>query len=190
MRVSEGGTRVREAESGARPRRFGEAMRRAREAGADEARGAGAREAGARAGASRRAAASGKDAALAGRRDGLREEERAAPAAAPPRAAARPVEPAGAASLRAILRALPVAIDASRVRDGAPLSLSLGRALEVDLRAAPAGVELVLRPDPRLARAAEAELPALVASLRSRGIAVARAEVRGRGAPRAGGRAR
>ncbi|HEX9053083.1 MAG TPA: hypothetical protein VF841_21325, partial [Anaeromyxobacter sp.] len=90
------------------------------------------------------------------------------------------VEAAAPAELRAVIRALPVAIDAARVREGAPLTLSLGRALDVHVRAGQAGVEVVLRPDPRLARAAEAELPALVASLRSRGILVARAAVRAR----------
>ncbi len=184
MRVSDAGARSRETPGGARSRRFGDAMRRAREGGAA------AGEAGARTASSRRVSADAKDAALAGRRGGFRDEERAATAGgiihAPGQGTAiAPSEPSGAAELRAVLRALPVAIDVSRVREGAPLSLALGRALEVDLRAAPAGVEVVLRPDPRLARAAEAELPALVASLRARGIAVARAEVRARGGARA-----
>jgi hypothetical protein len=83
--------------------------------------------------------------------------------------------------LAALVRALPAAVDASRVRDGAPLALSFGRSLEVDLRSGAAGIEVVLRPDPRLARAADAELPRVVAALRARGIAVGRAEVRPRG---------
>jgi hypothetical protein len=87
--------------------------------------------------------------------------------------------------LAALVRTLPAALEASRVRDGAPLALSFGRSLEVDLRSGTAGVEVVLRPEPRLVRAAEAELPRVVAALRARGIAVARAEVRARGgAPR------
>jgi hypothetical protein len=184
--VSEGATRPREAPAAARSRQFADAMRRARQGGAADARGAAAREAGSRAAQGRRAVADGKDAALAGRRDGSREEERLATAAAPvgaavqgPPATAAAGAPA-AAELRAVIRALPVAVDASRVREGAPLTLSLGRALDVDVRAGREGVEVVLRPDPRLARVAEAELPGLVASLRSRGIAVSRAEVRAR----------
>src|SRR6266511_2261637 len=47
-----------------------------------------------------------------------------------------------------------------------------------------AGIEVVLRPEPRLLRAAEAELPRVVEALRLRGVEVARAEVR----PRQGGR--
>jgi hypothetical protein len=187
MRVTEGGARAQEAPGGPRSRRFGEAMRRARDGGASEARGAADREAAARAPGSRRVSADGRDSRLGKRREELREEERAASTGFAAHggghgtAIAGAGEIAGPADLRPVLRALPVAIDASRVREGAPLSLSLGRALDVDLRAAPAGVEVVLRPDPRLARAAAAELPALVAALRSRGIAVARAEVRARG---------
>jgi hypothetical protein len=188
MKVNEGGDRVREAPSGAGSRRFGDALRRVREG---EARGVAAREMGSRAASSRRVAGDAKDAGLSARRGGFRDEERALAAGppAPPPVSGQPaaLAPAGSvvtAELRSVLRALPAAIDASRVREGAPLSLSLGRALDVDLRAAQAGVEVVLRPEPRLARAAEAELPALVASLRSRGIAVARAEVRARGGTR------
>ncbi|HET8542823.1 MAG TPA: hypothetical protein VFL83_23315 [Anaeromyxobacter sp.] len=175
----------RQAPAGAGSRGFAEALRRVRDRAAGGARDAAARDAAARAGLARRRSADGEDARLAGRRGAFRDVERAgeagpAPAAAHRAPSAPPADVAGAAELRAVLRALPVAIEAARVRDGAPLSLSLGRALEVDLRAAAAGVEVVLRPDPRLARAAAAELPALVAALRSRGIAVARAEVRPR----------
>lgn len=186
MRVTEGGTRSRAAPGAGRSRGFADAMRRARQGAAADARGATAREAGFRSASARRTAADGKDAALAGRRDGAREEERLVASAAPPPPAAQwtaapgAVEAAAPAELRAVIRALPVAIDAARVREGAPLTLSLGRALDVHVRAGQAGVEVVLRPDPRLARAAEAELPALVASLRSRGILVARAAVRAR----------
>jgi hypothetical protein len=88
--------------------------------------------------------------------------------------------------LAAVARAVPIAISTGRLHDGAPLTLSFGRSLAVDLRSGAAGVELVLVPDARLARAAEAELPRIVSALRLRGVAVARAEVR----PRAGGRAR
>jgi hypothetical protein len=98
-----------------------------------------------------------------------------------PRAAPSPV--AGEPSipeLRAILRALPVAVETARLQDGAPLELAFGRALSVELRAGRAGLEIALRPDASLARAAAAELPALLRALRARGIAIARAEVRGR----------
>jgi hypothetical protein len=89
--------------------------------------------------------------------------------------------------LAAVARAVPVAIAArGGLADGAPLALSFGRSLDVELRAGPAGIELTLLPDARLSRAAEAELPRVVAALRQRGVAVARAEVR----PRTGGRAR
>jgi hypothetical protein len=188
MRVNEGGDPVREAPPVARSRTFGDALRRVREGAAGEARGAAAREAGSRAASSRRTAGDAKGAGLVARRSGFRDEERdlgtAPPVPSPFSGQATALALAGpvaTAELRAVLRALPAAIDASRVRVGGPLSLSLGRALDVDLRAARAGVEVVLRPEPRLARAAEAELPALVASLRARGIAVAKAEVRVRG---------
>jgi hypothetical protein len=89
--------------------------------------------------------------------------------------------------LAAVARAAPVAIAArGGLADGAPLALSFGPSLAVELRAGPAGVELRLLPDARLARAAEAELPRVVTALRLRGVAVARAEVRSR----AGGSAR
>ena len=101
--------------------------------------------------------------------------------AAPPRDDLAPTP-----ELAAVARAVPVAISSGRLADGAPLSLSFGRSLDVELRAGSEGVELRLVPEARLARAAEAELPRIVHALRARGVAVARAEVR----PRAGGRAR
>jgi hypothetical protein len=123
------------------------------------------------------------------RREAFGEAERQAPAASltmtqPPPASPRPE---GTSELRAVVRALPVAIEAARVREGAPLSLSLGRALSVDLRRGAGGLEVVLRPVATLQRAAAAELPGLVESLRARGITVARAEVRAQpnGAPAA-----
>jgi hypothetical protein len=97
-------------------------------------------------------------------------------------------DPAPAADLAAVVRALPVAVEAARVRAGEPLALSFGRSLDVDLRSGAGGVELVLRPEPRLARAADAELPRIVAALRARGIAVARAEVRTRRGAKRGAR--
>jgi hypothetical protein len=87
-----------------------------------------------------------------------------APAVAPP------------TELSAVARALPPAVAA--LAGPGRLSLSFGPSLEVDLRATAAGIEVVLRAEPRLARAAEAELPRVVAALRARGVAVARAEVR------------
>ncbi len=176
MRVSEGASKPSGSADATRTKRFADALRRARpERNALAARPAAA--SAARAPVARRGEADRKDAALAARRDGFREEERASAPAGP--AAAPPSVPEPAApELRALVRALPPAIAAARVRDGAPLSLSFGRSLGVDIRVAPAGVELVLRPDARLARGAEAELPRLVAALRARGLAVARAEVR------------
>jgi hypothetical protein len=109
------------------------------------------------------------------------DEERSVSASAPASAPARPPEPASAPELRAAVRSLPVAIQAARLRSGEPLALSFGRSLDVEIRAGATGIEIALRPDPRLSRAAEAELRALVATLRARGIAVARAEVRARG---------
>jgi hypothetical protein len=107
--------------------------------------------------------------------------ERNAPAPPlPPGLAAAPE--LAAPELRAVVRALPVAIQTFGLREGAPLALSLGRSLDVELRAARGGVELVLRPERRLARACEAELAALVSALSARGISVVRAAVRARAA--------
>jgi hypothetical protein len=82
--------------------------------------------------------------------------------------------------LRALVRALPIAVETFGVARGAPLALSFGRALEVELRSVAGGIELVLRADSRLARACAAGMPGLVAALERRGISVVRAEVRGR----------
>lgn len=105
----------------------------------------------------------------------------AAPLAAAARAAADLVPvccPAPASiALRAAVRALPPVIEAARLRDGARLALTLGGALAVDLRGGAAGVEVTLRPEAALGQAAAAELPALVAALRARGVRVARAEL-------------
>ncbi len=89
--------------------------------------------------------------------------------------------------LAAAVRTLPFAIACATAAGGGPLALSFGRSLDVELRPGVAGVEVVLRPEPRLLRAAEAELPRLVEALRLRGVAVASAAVRPRGG---GGRAR
>jgi hypothetical protein len=87
-------------------------------------------------------------------------------------------DPAPAPELAAVARAAPPLV-AARGPGGAPLALSFGPSLSVELREAPAGVAVLLRPGPGLARAAEAELPRLVAALRVRGVSVARAEVGG-----------
>jgi hypothetical protein len=92
-----------------------------------------------------------------------------------------PAEPDGAApEIAALLRALPVSMTASREPREVSLSLTFGRSLHVELRARPEGIDLVLRPDDRLRGAATAELPRIVAALGARGIAVGRAEIRGR----------
>lgn len=80
-------------------------------------------------------------------------------------------------ALRAGVRALPAVIEAARLHDGAELTLAMGSALGVDLRGGADGVELTLRPEAPLARAAAAELPALVDALRARGVRVVRAGV-------------
>jgi len=85
-----------------------------------------------------------------------------------------------------VVRALPPAIAAARVREGAPLTLSFGPALGVDLRRGAEGLEVTLRPAVALERAAAAELPGLVAALRARGLRVSRAEVRQGGPSDAG----
>jgi len=99
-------------------------------------------------------------------------------------------DPAPVPEVAAIARAAPPLVTAHGP-GGAPLALSFGPSLAVELREAPAGVAVLLRPGPGLERAAEAELPRLVAALRVRGVSVARAEVGGRpGTPERGSRGR
>jgi hypothetical protein len=174
MRVNDSTASQRSADM-ARTGRFGEALRRAR-AGNAAARGAATASTAGRRPETRRAAALRGEQAEAVRR----EEARAAATTDPARAGAPP-EDAAVPELAALVRTLPVAIAAARAREGAPLALSFGRSLDVELRSGAAGVEVLLRPEPRLLRAAEAELPRVLAALRLRGIAVARAEVRARG---------
>ncbi|HEY6101020.1 MAG TPA: hypothetical protein VIW03_16405 [Anaeromyxobacter sp.] len=188
--MNEGGAaRPGEARGPARTRRFGDALRTAGRAAARVATGgaapASAAPIAARAAASRRTAADRADDALRSRRDGFREEARIAEPQPPPAAAMREADAITVPELHALVRTLPLAMRTFGVREGAPLALSLGRSLEVELRAAPRGLELVLRPEPRLARATEAELRGVVAALAAKGIAVARAEVRAR--PAGGG---
>jgi hypothetical protein len=176
-------------------RRFGEALRTATRtarpglAGAAPA-GEELPSAAARTVATRRAAADRSDDALRGRREAFREEARLAPpppsTTAQAEAQVRAADPLSTPELRALVRTLPLAIQTFGVREGAPLALSFGRSLDVEIRTPPRGakgVELVLRPEARLARAAESELRGVVAALAAKGIAVARAEVRARGAP-------
>jgi hypothetical protein len=84
--------------------------------------------------------------------------------------------------LREAARAIPPAIWAGRLQGGAAVELTFGRELSVELRQGAAGIEIAVRTDAALARAARVDLPALVRSLRARGVDVVRAEVRG-GAP-------
>jgi len=165
-------------------RPFGDLLARARREArrAADARGAPL----AKEGSLRRVAADRGAATLRVRRTGFDDGERIRAEARPPGSAN--AEPAadvagapGSASLRAAIRAAPSAIQAASVRAGAPLRIDLGRALSVELARGRGGVEVVLRPEPRFAREAAAELPGLVRALRARGIPVARAEVRPRG---------
>jgi len=74
-----------------------------------------------------------------------------------------------------------VALAAGTLGDRAYVEVRLGSELGVRLTRAPTGVEVVLEAAPSLRRAAEAELPGLLAALRARGLSPARAEVRERG---------
>jgi hypothetical protein len=97
----------------------------------------------------------------------------------------RPTGPA-LPELREAARAIPPAIWAGRLSGGAAIELSFGRDLSVELRQGAGGLELSIRTAPALTRAAQVDLPALVRTLRGRGVEVVRAEVRGR--PRGGDR--
>lgn len=203
MRVEAGARAVGPDGAGACAGRFDEALARAGRTGRDREEAPGVRAGrdrdegpAARTGRGRnnegaRAAARPRDVRKAGgpapRPEGIGAPAAGLAAPAPDRALAL-AEVAPVPELAAAVRVLPVAVAALRSPAGAPLTLSFGRSLEVELRATPAGVDLVLRPAPGLARAAEAELPRLVAALRVRGVTVAHAEVRSRG--QRGGRAR
>jgi hypothetical protein len=71
-----------------------------------------------------------------------------------------------------------VALAAQRLGDRPAVELTFGRDLRVSLLRGERGVEVVLTPAVGLRRAADAELPGLVAALRAGGVAVTRAEVR------------
>jgi hypothetical protein len=171
MRVPTEASRCRAAP---RPREeFSAALGRARDAESFERR--------ARAGAATRSGPRRPERSEAGDPRPAAGGERVAASGDAPRAAASPAPasaPAGTAEIAALARTLPAAVAAARTQHGAVVALSFGRSLDVELRSGPAGVEVVLRPEPRLARAAEAELPRVVAALRSRGVPVASAEVR------------
>jgi hypothetical protein len=97
------------------------------------------------------------------------------PTANPGRLGGEPALP----ELREAARAIPPAIWAGRLEGVPSVELAFGRDLSVELRQGSAGIELAVRTGPPLARAARVDLPALVQSLRARGVIVARAEVRG-----------
>jgi len=71
-----------------------------------------------------------------------------------------------------------IAVEARRLADRPVLELRLGADVAVRLTRAARGVELVLHVPAASRRAAEAELPALAAALRARGVALATAEIR------------
>lgn len=157
-------------------RRFDEALAAARREGREAASEPGGPRAVARVAPDARRPALGPGEAA------LREAAPASAGAAPPPWGGEAGPGDGAAAevvaLRAAVRALPATIEAARLHDGARLTLELGSALGVDLRAGAAGVELTLRPAAALTGAAAAELPGLVDALRARGVRVVRAEVR------------
>jgi hypothetical protein len=181
-------------------RGFGEYLEAARQA-AGRAAAAGATchaaragEAGPEAGASpvrRRAEADGLDDGLAARRHGLDASERSdldrrveplpgalAPAGGgAPQAAARAEAPR-AADLAAAVAGLVVAVERRERALGPELRLDLGGRLSVWLARGDKGIEVVFAGEAGMARLARAELPGVLARLRQRGIAVARAEVR------------
>jgi len=81
------------------------------------------------------------------------------------------------------VRAVVPAVEAFRLGGREALSLDFGRALGVELRQRPGGVELSLTAAAALAPAARAELPGLLRALAARGVPVLRAEVRERSEP-------
>lgn len=100
---------------------------------------------------------------------------------APDRAPSLPLEAASRAAGSPLL-AQAVERIVLLVKSGATpsVTLQLGRSLDVRIDQARAGVEVTIRAVHGLSPLAEGELPMLVASLRARGIRVARAGVLGR----------
>lgn len=138
----------------------------------------------------RRAQADGQDEGLGLQRRRLDGAERAdlerraeaMPAAGPWAAgqaggAASPPGPA-AAALAAAVEKLALAVERRERALGPELRLDLGGRLSVRIARGEKGVEVVFAGEPKLARLVRAELPAMLARLRQRGIAVSRAEVR------------
>jgi hypothetical protein len=97
-------------------------------------------------------------------------------------------EPAPAAALLSAAAVERLAVEAGRIGARPFVDMSFGRDLQVRITQSARGVELLLATRPALRGAAVAELPALVAALRGRGVTVAKAEVRAKdaGAPRPG----
>ncbi|GEJ59398.1 hypothetical protein [Anaeromyxobacter diazotrophicus] len=196
--VAPGAARSGAAARSPPPGAFAAALARARTAprrarpGATAGPGAGLEEAGALA----RSAADAGQAALGKRRRGAEEGHQALgerrSSAEPDGGAAAPRSPEapapGAAEPRAPEGARagplwpPAALEAlalaARRGERPSLELSMGREVRVTLVRAARGVEVLLDVRAGLRPAAEAELPRLVAALRERGVAVARAEVR------------
>jgi len=104
------------------------------------------------------------------------------PAPPPPAGPQPPAEPARA-TLALAVRAVVPAVEAFRLGGREALSLDFGRALGVEVRQRPGGVEVSLTAASALAPAARAELPGLLRALAARGVPVLRAEVRERGEP-------
>jgi hypothetical protein len=136
----------------------------------------------------RRTAADRRETALKDRRRGFGEEARTAddfrpsPGQPPPQpfvlgAGGNEQGPTRAA-LREAVRAVPPMVEARLSGSGHTIELSFGRSLSVEVRRGRDGLEVVLRPEAALSRAAAAELPGLVEALRARGLAVSRAQVR------------
>jgi hypothetical protein len=98
--------------------------------------------------------------------------------AMPLAAEVRSPEPSGRAALLPPSALERLAVEAGRAADRATLDLRFGQSLEVRLTRSRAGVDVVLRPGAGLRASAEAEVPALVAALRARGVSVGRVEVR------------
>lgn len=113
---------------------------------------------------------------------------RAPSPSAPP--GAQPIVEPARATLALAVRAVVPAVEALRLGGREALSLDFGRALGVELRQRPGGVELSLSTSAALAPAARAELPGLLRALAGRGVPVVRAEVRSRGEPGGGRRDR
>jgi hypothetical protein len=105
---------------------------------------------------------------------------RAAPDAPRPVAGAAPDPLLAAAALDR------VTIEARRLGDRPSVELRLGHEVAVQLTRAARGVEVIVHVAAARRRDAEAELPALVAALRARGVSLASAEVRTLAAPSAG----